>query len=134
MKKIIVLSSLVLFMAAGCNNSTVAQPTPAPSPVPTQSPTPAPTPNPSPVSAPTSHSMTITGFAFSSPSLTIKKGDTVIWTNQDSVSHTVTGDDGGPASPSLAKGQSYSYTFNTAGTYSYHCAVHPNMKGTVAVQ
>lgn len=72
-------------------------------------------------------------FQFSPGELEIHKGTTVVWTNKDSAVHTVTGDNGGPASPSLAQGESYSYTFNTLGSFPYHCALHPSMKGTVKV-
>jgi plastocyanin len=49
------------------------------------------------------------------------------------MSHTVTGDNGGPSSQPLATGQSYSFTFNTAGTFAYHCSIHPSMTGMVIV-
>lgn len=149
MKKIIILSALVLFTAASCNNSSVPTPTPAPVPVPTPAPTPTeaptpippqaptpapmPTPAPSPVSGAT-HKITIQNFAFSSYSITIKKGDTVVWTNQDSMAHTVTGNNGGPKSASISPGQSYSYTFTKTGTFAYHCTIHPTMVGIVTVQ
>lgn len=79
--------------------------------------------------------VTIKGFAFSPAATTVKSGTTVTWTNQDSVAHTVTENDSqaGPNSQSLDKGQSYSFTFTKAGTYHYHCAIHPDMRGTVTV-
>ena len=78
---------------------------------------------------------TISGYAFSPASITVAKGTKVTWTNKDSVGHTVTEDDSqtGPASSTLNQGQSYSYTFNTAGTFHYHCTIHPYMTGTVTV-
>ncbi len=77
----------------------------------------------------------IQGYAFSQPALTIKVGDIVVWTNMDSAPHTVTSDSGSElSSSSLSNGQTYSHTFTTAGTYSYHCGIHPNMKATVTVQ
>jgi amicyanin len=79
--------------------------------------------------------VTIQNFAFSPASVTIKVGDTVTWTNKDSAAHTVTYDNGTTfASSSLATGATFSFTFTKAGTYPYHCGVHPNMKGTVVVQ
>lgn len=72
-------------------------------------------------------------FQFSPGTVEVHKGTTVVWTNKDSAVHTVTGDAGGPASPSLAQGDSYSYTFDTLGSFPYHCALHPSMKGTVKV-
>lgn len=75
------------------------------------------------------------GFAFNPRSLTIKKGESVTWTNMDSVAHTVTSDSGSEiSSPSLPTGESYSHTFNAAGTYTYHCTPHPSMKGTIIVE
>lgn len=80
-----------------------------------------------------SQSVTIANFAFSPATLTVKKGTTVTWTNQDSAPHNVRGTNGGPSSETLAKGQSYSFTFTTAGTFPYICSIHPNMKATVIV-
>ena len=105
---------------------------PCPGAAPTPSPSPKPTPTPAP--APSSASISISNFAFSPASLTVKKGTTVTWTNQDGVTHTVTGDNGGPSSGDLANGQSYSYTFNQTGTFTYHCSIHTFMKATVIVQ
>lgn len=79
--------------------------------------------------------VTIANFAFSPANITVKKGTTVTWTNQDSIAHTVTETDGksGPNSSDLAKGKSYSFTYNTAGTFKYNCSIHPEMVGTVTV-
>lgn len=86
-------------------------------------------------SAPTSHgrSISIKDYAFSPATLTIKKGTTVTWTNEDIAKHTVTGDSGGPSSDFFGKGESYSYTFATAGTFPYHCEPHPYMTATIIV-
>lgn len=77
--------------------------------------------------------VTIANMAFTPPSVTVKVGETVTWTNHDGFGHTVTGDAGGPNSGTIAAGQSYSYTFTTAGTFSYHCSIHPSMIGSVTV-
>ncbi|HSX05799.1 MAG TPA: cupredoxin domain-containing protein [Candidatus Saccharimonadales bacterium] len=84
------------------------------------------------------HSVTIQDFAFSPAHITVKKGTTVIWTNRDSTAHTVTQDSsstGGPKldSQDLVQGDLYEATFTTAGTFTYHCSIHPNMTGTVTV-
>jgi amicyanin len=78
----------------------------------------------------------IKNYAFSPASLTVSVGDTVTWTNEDTAPHTVTVSDGPEkfASPTLQQGQTFSYTFTKAGTYSYYCAVHPDMKASVTVQ
>ena len=91
-------------------------------------------PGDTPASTPT-NTINIKDFAFDPPTLTVKSGTTVTWTNQDSTPHTVTSDSGGEiASETLSKGQTYSHTFNTAGAFTYHCGVHPSMKGTIIVQ
>ncbi len=77
-------------------------------------------------------SVTIQGFAFSPADLTVAKGATVTWTNQDSVPHTVKFGDG-TVSPTLNKGESYSRTFSDAGEFSYICGIHPSMTGKVKV-
>jgi plastocyanin len=80
-------------------------------------------------------SVTIDNFAFSPANITVKKGTSVTWTNKDSTTHTVTETDGktGPDSGDLATGKSYSFTFNTVGTFKYHCSIHSDMTGTVTV-
>lgn len=76
----------------------------------------------------------IVDFAFSSEVLNINVGDTVTWTNGDSAKHTVTSDSGGELdSVLLAKGESYSHTFNEVGTFNYHCTPHPYMTGVIVV-
>ena len=77
--------------------------------------------------------VSISNFAFDPAALTITTGTTVTWTNNDTVAHNVIGDDGSWGSKSLAQNDTFSYTFATAGTYAYHCGVHPSMKGTITV-
>lgn len=79
--------------------------------------------------------VTISNFAFKPANITVKKGTKVTWTNQDSTAHTVTETDGkaGPNSTALSNGQSYSFTYAQAGTFSYHCSIHPEMTGSVTV-
>lgn len=77
---------------------------------------------------------TIQNMAFSPTPLTIKKGATVTWTNNDPMAHTATSDSGSElASDNIQNGQTYSHTFNTVGTFAYHCAIHPSMHGSVIV-
>lgn len=78
----------------------------------------------------------IKNFAFSPAAITVKKGTRVTWTNQDSAKHSVVPDTESAdfkASELLAQGATYSVTFNTVGTFTYHCSVHPNMKASVIV-
>ena len=73
-------------------------------------------------------------IAFSPSSITIRQGDSVTWTNKDNVQHTVISDSGSELSSGIIQpGQTYSHTFNTPGTYTYHCNIHPMMTGTIIV-
>ena len=84
---------------------------------------------------PQTSTVDIKDLAFSPDTLTISVGDTVTWTNSDSVKHLVASSGiGGIASSTLNPGASYSKTFTKAGTYAYHCEIHPSMKGTIIVQ
>ncbi len=80
--------------------------------------------------------ISISDFSFSPDTLTIPVGTKVIWTNKDSVGHTVTSDDtGGLLKSSLIEqNKTYEYTFDKAGTYAYHCEPHPFMKARIIVQ
>lgn len=88
---------------------------------------------------PKTHSVNITGFAFSPATISIKVGDTVTWTNNDTDVHTVTADGGQFDSGIINKvatgppPTSFTRTFSAAGTFPYHCNVHPAMTGTVQV-
>lgn len=84
--------------------------------------------------AATGPAVSISGFAFAPVSLTVQAGATVQWTNKDATAHTVTADDASFGSANLGNGGTFSMTFSKAGTYSYHCAIHPSMTGTVVVQ
>jgi plastocyanin len=79
------------------------------------------------------HTVSIIDFAFDPTALSVKLGDTVQWINNGTAEegHNVIGD--GLASPVLHTGESYSFTFATAGTYDYICTIHPKMTGTVEV-
>ncbi len=80
--------------------------------------------------------VTISDLKFNPPVITITAGSTVRWTNSDPFTHTTTSDvgsldpwDSGDLGPTIA----FSKTFNTPGTYPYHCAIHSFMHGTVVV-
>src|SRR3989344_2591881 len=87
--------------------SPIPQPPPLP-PIPEETKAPA---------QPTTVNVEIKGFKFNPQDLKIKVGTTVIWTNQDSVPHTVTSSDKTLNSPDLSKGQTFSYTFAKPGVY-----------------
>ena len=81
----------------------------------------------------TGDAISIKNFAFSSSSLSVAKGTTVTWTNNDAVTHTVTADDASFDSGNIAPGATFSHTFTTAGTVAYHCNIHTNMKANIVV-
>ena len=81
--------------------------------------------------APTGTLISITDNAFTPPSLAVDPGTTVSWRNDGTVTHTVTSSVFG--AQRLAPGQSFSYTFTSAGTYPYVCDIHAGMAGTVSV-
>ena len=72
-------------------------------------------------------------FAYQYTNIQVRAGTTVTWTNQDSAPHSITFKNGMKDSGLLSQGQSFSYTFNTPGTYQYYCTVHPYMVATVTV-
>ena len=78
--------------------------------------------------------VTIENFAFVPPAVTIAVGDAVEWTNKDPVAHTATATDQAFDSGNLNPDQTFTHTFETAGTYDYVCTYHPYMKGTVTVR
>lgn len=79
--------------------------------------------------------VTISGFAYQPDPIRVAVGSTVTWTNDDGQDHTVDGTErtAGLRSGSIADGGTYEHAFDTAGTYSYFCAFHPFMKGTIEV-
>ena len=81
----------------------------------------------------TGNSVSIKGFAFSVNSLSVKPGTTVTWTNNDATTHTVTADDASFDSGNVAPGASFSHTFNSTGTFAYHCSIHTTMTAKVVV-
>lgn len=83
-----------------------------------------------------SHAVMIHNYAYSPASLSIAQGDTVTWTNMDTAEHDVVVTSGPVSfrSPMLSKGERWSYTFTTAGNYSYTCSVHPDMRGAVSAK
>lgn len=72
------------------------------------------------------------GFAFNPSTLTVKVGDTVTFTNQDSASHNVKID--GQELGAQAQGESKTWTASKAGTFPFSCVIHPSMTGQITVQ
>jgi plastocyanin len=71
--------------------------------------------------------------SFDPPTLNVRPGTTVRWTNSGRNPHTVTDRDGKFDSGDIAPGASYTYTFQTPGTYRYYCKHHKGMEGTIVV-
>ena len=63
----------------------------------------------------------------------VKTGETVEWVNNDGYDHTVTFDTIA-VDELLPRGGSTTYTFTTAGEYSYHCGIHRQMQGKIIVK
>ena len=79
------------------------------------------------------NSITISGFAFSVPT-SVAPGATITVTNKDSVAHTVTADSGGAFDVTVpASGTATFKAPGTAGSYAFHCTIHPSMHGTLKV-
>lgn len=81
----------------------------------------------------TTKSVNIQGFDFQPQTLSVTAGTTVVWTNQDAASHTVTSKGNAFDSGSLGNGESFSFTFNEPGTFDYLCRFHRDMTGRINV-
>jgi plastocyanin len=130
----LVAAGFVIGLAAsGCGGSAQARPHPAATgPSPAVASTAA--SSSGPVRAVATNSVVIKNYAFSPPTITVKPGTRVTWVNHDEDAHTVTFQSNlKVASSPLQGNQSFGYTFQTSGTYTYICSIHPFMHGTVIV-
>jgi plastocyanin len=76
----------------------------------------------------------ISNFKYVPPTIAVKSGGTVTWTNQDSASHTATAKANSAFNTdTLKQGQSKTVNFSKPGTYQYTCLFHPFMSGTLVV-
>jgi plastocyanin len=103
--------------------------------IPGEAPVESTTPAQSTTPAPNTSSVTvdIDDHTFDPAELNVAAGTTVTWTNADTEAHTVTADNGLFDSGVLEPGQSYSTWLGGSGTVTYHCEIHPDMKGSVVV-
>lgn len=76
--------------------------------------------------------ITITGFVFGGDAVAAVGAEVTV-SNQSSSSHTWTARDGSFASGSIPAGGSFTFVFETAGTYEYFCEFHPGMSGSITV-
>jgi len=77
--------------------------------------------------------VTIQNFAFGPANLTVATGTTVTWTNADQSTHTVTADDKSFDAGNVAPGHSFTFRFQHAGSYAYHCNIHQYMRAAITV-
>lgn len=108
--RVIILSVLLFGFAAGCDKDD----------------------NNSGGGNPGSNEVWIQNSSFNPSNRTVSAGTTVTWTNKEGTVHTVTGT--GFNSGNLANNATFSFTFPVAGTFPYHCTIHPTMAGTITVQ
>src|SRR5665647_3010871 len=125
-------------LVAGCTST--SNPSPSPSTATVSTATTAATSNattsiatssPNPSTSAASQTVVMQGFTFQPASITIQTGASVTWRNDDSVSHQIVSNTNAFSSPVLNAGGSYTHVFDQAGTYSYHCGIHPYMTGTI---
>src|SRR5581483_8002643 len=130
---------LIVLVAAGCATTAAAPApsTPPPSPVPPLSLATIPPAKP-PRAAGTATGggpvVDIENFSFVPADVSVPVGTTLTWINHDDAPHTVTASDKQFGSPSIDPDGQYTFTFTTAGTYSYFCSIHPFMTARVTVK
>ena len=75
----------------------------------------------------------IVKFDFSPGMITVPVGASVTWINEDDDAHSIVADDKAFQSTALDTGERYTFTATMAGTYAYHCGLHPHMVGKLVV-
>lgn len=77
-------------------------------------------------------SVNINHFAFHPPTLRVKRGARVAFTNSSNTAHTATS--GSFDTRRIAPGSSVTVKFGEKGAFAYHCSIHPFMKGRIVVE
>ena len=77
-------------------------------------------------------SVDINHFAFHPPTLRVKRGAKVAFTNSSGTTHTASS--GSFDTGKIAPGTSVTVRFGQKGTFFYHCRIHPFMKGKIVVE
>ncbi len=156
MKKYLLLITVALIVAplvaAGCTSPTSPSPSPstaastaassatvaASTAVASPSAAALPSPTASPTASQLSYTVTIPNtaapYSFQPVTMTVPRGASVTWRNEASAPHQIVSNTGVFSGPVINSGQTYTYQFNQAGTYPYHCAIHTYMTGTIIVQ
>jgi plastocyanin len=83
---------------------------------------------------PKTHTITIEGMRFQPESLTVARGDTVVWVNKDLVPHTATSETGSFDSQTILAEKSWRLTATKKGEFAYICTFHPTMKAMLHVK
>jgi plastocyanin len=111
-----------------------APPTSSGNAAPPTSAQPAPPPPPTTAGQPAGAfaAVDIENFAYTPGTMKARVGQKVVWSNQDGAPHTVTANNL-TWGRNIAPGSTYVRAFDRPGTFPYHCAIHPNMRGTVVV-
>ena len=91
------------------------------------------TPEASSSSSSTEVQVSIEEAGYNPDTLEVPVGTTVTWTNAHEAPHTVTSHDEVFSGPGMVPGETFSYTFDTPGTYTYFCHFHPDVEGTIIV-
>ena len=76
----------------------------------------------------------IDNFTFNPQQITVRAGETVVWTNHDDIPHTVTSTTMAFRSKALDTDDKFSFTFAAPGKYDYFCSLHPTMTGSIVVE
>jgi plastocyanin len=84
----------------------------------------------------TPNTVSMRSDSFLPGSITVARGTTITWRNDDGITHTATSDSPGWDTGDVPPGASKTTTFNTPGTFNYHCTYHRTMGmvGTITVQ
>ena len=83
---------------------------------------------------PKTHTVTMENIRFQPQSLTVARGDTVVWVNKDVVPHTATSRAGGFDSQVIPAEKSWRFTVRKTGDFAYICTFHPTMTATLRVR
>lgn len=76
----------------------------------------------------------VDNFSFTPAMAAVPVGTTVTWMNHDDIPHNVVSPEQKFKSPVLDTDETFSHTFDVAGTYKYYCSIHPRMTGQVVVR
>ena len=120
----VVLATLLLGLTAACGSSSSSPSSPSTGPS-----------GSSPVIVSiVNGASSLTTNAYAPNPIDIATGTTVTWMNNDTRTHDSTATDASWGSGPIAAGGQFSRTFSTAGSFPYHCTLHPGMVGTVVVK